>query len=405
MDYEVHGEAIHVTFPQQELVFIGDRWKEVGGDLTAEVTVRTTVAGLPPHVHQARLRLNSTAGAETFAKYCAKRWQGLDWREWLDMVEDVRLVFQEVRRRGAPVVDLGDGEVSAPARHLVEGLVPADGVTVMYGDGGTGKSTLLLYCDCCLTFGIPFLGRRTVKSTPIYVDFETTETTQRRRLERLAKGMEWGVRPNLRYFRATAPVVEMGPDLRRLCEEQGADVVLLDSLGYAGAASTAQGASDITLAAFRALQALARPVITVAHVSKDVKGDDKPFGSVFTWNSARSAIQVRKEQEEGEDDITVGLFHRKANDMRRSRPIGVRIRFGEETTIIRPADLRDSPALSKGLALGDRVMGLLRDGAKTTEELLAVTGAKEASMRQALKRLRDRGRLVKVADGLWGASA
>ena len=88
MEYEVHGEAIHVTFPQQELVFIGDRWKEVGGDLTAEVTVRTTVAGLPPHVHQARLRLNSTAGSETFAKYCSKRWQGLDWREWLDMVED-----------------------------------------------------------------------------------------------------------------------------------------------------------------------------------------------------------------------------------------------------------------------------------------------------------------------------
>jgi len=56
--------------------------------------------------------------------------------------------------------------------YLLEGLIPQDSITILYGKGGRGKSTLMMQIGYCISKGIAFEGLATKKATVVYIDFD-----------------------------------------------------------------------------------------------------------------------------------------------------------------------------------------------------------------------------------------
>ena len=94
------------------------------------------------------------------------------------------------------------------------------------------------------------------------------------------------------------------------------DLVVIDSVGLAlgGDASDAQ----TVLAFFGALNQLETTVLLIDHMTKGPDSQERgAFGSVYKRNSARSVWEMRQA---ADGDMTMGLYHRKANSSRLSPP-------------------------------------------------------------------------------------
>jgi hypothetical protein len=145
----------------------------------------------------------------------------------------------------------------------------------------------------------------------------------------------------------------------------------------------------------------------LAHVSKAAADNraapGRPFGSVFVRNLARSVWELRRSGEE-EDDLVVGLYHRKVNSGRLHRPLGLRLTFGEDGIRMAGTDPANDADLATGTTVTHRILRTLAWGAMGTAELASGVGSKEASVGALLRRLRERGRVVRLEDGRWGLS-
>lgn len=79
-----------------------------------------------------------------------------------------------LRRRGGPPALLTGADLLAlpEPECIVDGLLPADGLMVLYGPSGTFKSFLALDVALSVASGRPFLGRRTQRGHVVYISAE-----------------------------------------------------------------------------------------------------------------------------------------------------------------------------------------------------------------------------------------
>lgn len=95
----------------------------------------------------------------------------------------------ETRPKLFTLADLLTGEL-APVRWVVEGLVPAQGISVLGGDSGVGKSWLVYSLALCAAAGVDFLGQFPTQACPVLVfDAESGESLIRRRMRKLVNGL------------------------------------------------------------------------------------------------------------------------------------------------------------------------------------------------------------------------
>lgn len=58
---------------------------------------------------------------------------------------------------------------TSPRRWTVAGLIPERFPSIVYADGGSAKSMLVLHMLECISRGLPWMGRETIKTkTPLY---------------------------------------------------------------------------------------------------------------------------------------------------------------------------------------------------------------------------------------------
>jgi hypothetical protein len=79
---------------------------------------------------------------------------------------------------------LAEGALPEPL-WLVPGLVPADNVTLIGGDGGLGKSTLVLQMAHCVRGGGFWLDRPCKEGSVVYVSAEENKRELHFRLDRM----------------------------------------------------------------------------------------------------------------------------------------------------------------------------------------------------------------------------
>ena len=78
--------------------------------------------------------------------------------------------------------------------YMVEGLIPEKGITVFYGKGGRGKTTLMIQIGHAVAEGIPFEELTTKKTPVVYIDFDNPLNVVVEKAKRL------GGSDNFRYW-------------------------------------------------------------------------------------------------------------------------------------------------------------------------------------------------------------
>ena len=249
------GETITLDFPEQMIHIQLDRWGDNRGDVTAEITVHVSAPGLPIDLHQSRVNLSSLGQREKLARILTGRYKGPDWTE---IVEQIARQALAVRREGDPAINLAEQPADLRLAYRLESYVPEDGSTVLAADGGAGKSTLALFLCAAVGTGTPFLGLATRAGRVAFLDYETSARQQARRLRLIACGLELSEIPPVIYRHLDVPLPQCAPELRRFFQTERIDFAVLDSLGLAGGS---QPDAEPTLAVFRVINSLQRPVL------------------------------------------------------------------------------------------------------------------------------------------------
>jgi AAA domain len=145
--------------------------------------------------------------------------------------------------------------------------------SIIFGDGGTGKSLLTLW----------LVGRLAQEGVRVlWLDWELEGSDHR---ERLAELFGDDLPENIAYYRCEASIGTLAEQLRKTVEDLGIELVVVDSAAFAIEGDPEK--ADAARTFFQALRSLGRVgSIVIAHETKN-SDHTKPFGSAFWHNGAR----------------------------------------------------------------------------------------------------------------------
>jgi hypothetical protein len=333
------------------------------------------------------------------AEYLAQRINELDWHS---MLEQARFLVVTQYRQGEPTVNVGTlPEVEKPKYRLFPLLLDSE-ANMIFGPGGSGKSKLACFIALIVQSGVPILNLKPTKGNVLLLDYETSQYETDNNLKMLKRGMKFNGELQIAYRFCSQPLFLDIPHIQRRVTETSTDLVIVDSVG--GACGGEPESAEVVLKYFMSLRSLRVTTLSIDHVAKKSDGAPSPFGSVYKYNSARQVFEVRKAQEAGESELTIGLYHRKCNTGKLLRPFGYKFSFGEDGNVlaISKTDMRDEPELSAGLSLRERMIGiLLRSGGMTADELAEETGSPLGSVKAKLSKFKGND-FIMLGDGKWG---
>ncbi len=382
MKFEHDRGGARAAWPDQDLEmgFELMRLDRRTGEVTAELTATAGSNGSAELLHRTRLNLLSTRSREEVVRRLQQRRPGPDWAL---LMEAACWKVIEAQRRGRPAVLLRDVTEPPAAGWLIPPILSAADPAILFGDGGRGKSYLALALAASVHSGRALAGLEVRQPIRIaYLDWEWSEWPHYRRLRAL-----WGPGelPDFLYVPCAAegPLSHQVDRLRRILSQHQVGYVVIDSVALAcdGPPEEAQSA----LGFFQALAQLEAGALLVGHVNR--QGDtEKPFGSAFWHNSARSTWYVDRVQEVEGTSFDLGLYQKKHNDGAPAAPIGLRFDFTGDLTTIRRIDLLEVPELAPGLPLKARIQHELAGGPLKVYELAELLDAKPDSVDRTLRR-------------------
>lgn len=363
---EAVGDAYRFAWSDDQIVVEVDRLREESrGGLTGEITVKSGRPPSPGLLHRATFNLSSTQARRTLARTLDERDQSLDWA---GMLEQLCFMALERWREGEPLIDLRTVNPGDRPRWLVQPYIEYGGPTVLFADGGTGKSLFALALAVSVATGVAVVADGPAECGAVmYLDWETDEYTHRERLGAIlaGKGLSLDDAAPIYYRRETASLKASAPMLRRKVVDFGIRLVIVDSMGAARGDDPKEAGT--TIQTFNAARSLGVPVIFVDHVTKeDGRDGKKPFGSAYTHNMARLTWGMVKAQDAGEDKTSIVLSNHKSNNGRLWSRRGYDVHFASDDegdlqlVGFSPCDPRDVPDLAGALSRREQIEAVLR---------------------------------------------
>lgn len=322
----------------------------------------------------------------------------IPWDQFIDFAfsEAIKHV-----RRGPQIseVVVTSTDAPEPVQFDVFPLLQTEAPTTLFGDGGTLKSYLALFLAVAYRFpdwpmGLGITVESKAAKNVIWLDYETTEKDFRNRLTRIIKGHDLEF-SNMYYVHRETPLADDIRDIRDEINALNPGLIVVDSIGAACAGDL--NGSEAPTRFFNALRQLLGTKLLLFHTNKN----SELYGNRFFWNFSRQVWEVKKQQTEGENMVSVGLFHRKANETKLFNPLGFEFNFSNEadTTIVKRADVADIPELEKALPLKTRMKALLLHRTMTVADIAAELQANEDSIRAILNR--EKNYFIKIGNE-WG---
>jgi len=158
-------------------------------------------------------------------------------KEWNKETNELRLNNRKVWSAN----ELISSDIPALS-YKIDGLVIDGGnteasITNFHGEGGSGKSTLVLYMSICASAGVPFLNKfDTKKSRVLLIDRENGERRLKYRLNRILRGMDMSANEIDLYAVSLPDIIldkpndEQKINLRDLLSKYKPDIVVIDSI-------------------------------------------------------------------------------------------------------------------------------------------------------------------------------
>ncbi|MGO3928150.1 AAA family ATPase [Rhodopseudomonas pseudopalustris] len=205
------------------------------------------------------------------------------------------------------------GRTPPPREWVVDGWVPKGEVTLLYGDGGVGKSLLAMQFATCAAIGQPWLGQITRPSRVMGFFCEDSEDELFRRQTDINKalGIDCADLANLRLFprkhfdnvfalwdRQTG-ALKLQPVWHQLAgaaKEFGADVLIVDTIADVFAGSEidrAQVSAFVKSCLGRLAQEIGGSVLALGHPSVSGRSSGQGTSGSTAWsNAARSRLYL-----------------------------------------------------------------------------------------------------------------
>ena len=404
---EPRGAQYLISYDPGIDVTVGRVTRDYSKSPQAEIIIDVAPGMVPerePRIFRGRLGLLSRSGIKGAVDTLNRRVPGEPWADLIDDVCDRALNNQKTRMR-PKIVGLKEPERERPA-YQVWPLLPSRQPTIIYGQGGIGKSWLAVYLCALVDNGLTVNGLKADPGNSLYVDWETDRDTIDARAWAVKRGEPqidggWG----LRYQSAQGPLIDWIDTLAAYVTAEKFDLVVFDSVGLAlgGDANDA----ETVLAFFGALRQLEATTLLVDHMTKGPDSQERgAFGSVYKRNSARSLWEMRQSQN---GEMTMGLYHRKANNSRLSPPVGLSLTIVEDddytiqSAHFRQCEVTDDPDLAKGLSASLRIQAALNHGALASDAIYeTMQDLPRGTVESALSRMVKGGKLIRPDRGMYG---
>lgn len=401
------GTLLKFTWPQWLLTVTLDRFGERGKHVEAECHATTTAPGYRSLLTVTRLTLTATTSKDQFAKRLTKLYPEANWDLVVEAIADWGI---KTYREGEPILTLPPiGAAEIPVRtYRIQPLVADDEPTILFGEGGLGKSTVALLCALLVQAGVAHAGLAGVQGTALYLDYESTQRTMVRRAQRLREGCPLLHQTPLHYRRCVHPLATEAAYYREQVSRRQIIFLVIDSLALACGKELKEAEGAIQL--FAALRELNVPCLIIAHTAKGDDGQGKKtsvYGSVFFENLSRSVWEIKKA---GEGATTrIGLYQRKVNEDELGQRLGLRLTFSGKgvwppTTTIEAFDVTEDQDLISGLSLKTHLWCLLSATPQSLDQLVETVGKARNIVRARLSELHSEGKATPISQGtedLW----
>jgi len=362
-------------------------------------------------LHTTKVNLLATPSMNSLAKRLKENSADAPWTDILTFITGKTI---SIARRGEPVVPVGKKPQDMKVEYQLAPILEKNQPTTIYGPGGSAKSYLGDYIAVLVQLNIMGITNSNSCWTPIagnvlYLDWEASKADHDRRVWAIKRGLGIDSEETFFYRFCSQPLVNDIHFIQSLVSENRIDMVIIDSQ----MAATGYGPDQAQVASqfYNALRSLRCTTLTLDHVSKeDWKSSDSvgPYGSVVKYNRSRSQFEIKKSQDAGDDFIELSLIHRKHNEGKLLRPIGIEIKFNEntdrqlESVTFESCDVADNPELSRTLPLSFQIKNLLREGPLTMKEIVEMLDKSEDVIKTTLSRMAKREAIVKLPEHKWG---
>ncbi len=377
--------------------------EQKNGSLHCQLTARTKANGYAPHLLQSAFNLTSLRGRQEIKRELVKRYhpEGINWDEILEQICVLAVKSQSI---SSPAVELwGDPTIyTPPPEFLIEPLLLKNKPNLFFGDGGTLKSftALLTGILTALPWTDNELGLKPQKSNTLILDWEDDRATFQRRLNLLLKGLGLPAL-SIFYRHCDMPFIDDLSAIQQIVQENKIDHLIIDSIGVA-CSKASLNEDDNANKFFAALRKFPITSTLITHNAKSREGDRTPFGSVYYMTNARNVWEVRKQQEPGDNVVDIVFIHKKANDIKRLKPLAFRYTLTDDSINVQAIKPSDT-GIDAAMTIEERILDAIKSNTKlTAPELSETLNIGKASIYVSLNRMKKKNLVVKLGNDFWG---
>lgn len=395
----INGYKFHWADEQLDILVSRCRVHNSDGRVTGELLITSSIVDGKPIYPLTTFNFTSDTTRSRLIKTLNESYP--KW-EWSEIINQLSLGIVERARAGEPVRELWTHEDVPKPEFLLEPILYKGLPTIIFGEKATLKSTTALAIYTCLI--LPWhdnpLGwiapEKPIKT--LLADYEVDYEVSQYNAKRLQQGMGLPSFP-LFYRRCQIPLADDIEQIQKHMADIEAKAIIVDSLGPAVGGDLNK--PEQALGFSTALRQLKCAALIIGQTSKEKEGKHKSvFGSTYFEYYARNIFELRKVQEEGEDELDIALYNTHCNLGRKAKPMGFHISFNE-VSIKMERKAITAQELIERMGTQARILSLLKTGAISTQEITDALELKRNTVDVSLKRLREKQKITKVGEK-WG---
>ncbi len=354
-----------------------------------------TVPSVPGLVLYEHLNLLSGSTRASLVKRLSERAGSVDV-DWAALVDECVHATLQAHSAGAPVVALADLPPRLDPGPRIDPILPAETAIILFGAGGTGKSTLAAAVGVSVASGAVVVPGWVPRKAPVLLlDWEEEDYIAKERAAAIARGAYLPEFPrDLLYRRMAGRLADEAEVVARLVAEHGIGLLVVDSVGAAMGSVGEGDQADSANRLFDAVRHIGTSTLLVDHVAgeniskRDVR---KPYGSVYKENRSRGTFHVACTSVDDDASRVLVVANAKPLASRAQlAPVGLRLSYGADSIVFSEEVVPDAPGGDRGPTFAERLANLLAHHGPSEAAFLArEAGTTPNNVRNVLSRHKD----------------